>query len=177
MAHNEQRDFINYVKKIHSDKFNNVRVLDIGSLDINGNNRYAFNDYEYIGIDIGEGPNVDIVIRGHEYKDEKLFDVIISTECFEHDEFWDLTIKNGINLLKSNGLFIFTCATTGRLEHGTRKTSPSDSPFTSQLMNDYYMNLEEKDIRNKIDIEKFFSKYEFKTNQNPFDLYFWGIKR
>lgn len=177
MAHIEQKNFIKYVKNKYPDKFKNVRVLDIGSLDINGNNRFIFEDYEYIGLDIGVGPNVDIVCRGHEYNDEKLFDVIISTECFEHDEYWELTIKNAINLLKSNGLFLFTCATIGRPEHGTRRTSPNDSPFTSQIENDYYMNLEEKDIREKIDIDLFFSNYEFKTNKEPYDLYFWGIKK
>jgi hypothetical protein len=43
-------------------------VLDVGSLDINGNNRYLFDNCEYTGLDIGEGPNVDIVMPIHEYK-------------------------------------------------------------------------------------------------------------
>lgn len=178
MAHKEQQNFISSVRDKFPKKFNNVRVLDIGSLDINGNNRFIFTNYEYIGIDIGEGNNVDIVCRGHEFKDETGFDVVISTECFEHDEFWKLTIQNAVNLTKSDGIFLFSCATTARPEHGTRRTSPQDSPFTSQIENDYYMNLTEADIRSVIDVDIYFSQYEFFARDvPPNDLYFWGIKK
>ena len=119
-----------------------------------------------------------INMRSIFYNDEKLFDVIVSSECFEHDEFWELTIKKGIDLLKPDGIFLFTCATTGRPEHGTKRTSPSDSPFTSSLENDYYRNLEEKDIRQSINVDEIFSEYEFQSRLNwPQDLYFWGIKK
>ena len=92
--------FMTYVKDKFPKKFVNCRVLDIGSLDINENNRYLFTDYKYIGVDIGAGKNVDIVCRGHEFKDSEGFDIVISAECFEHDEFWKDTIKNCINLTK-----------------------------------------------------------------------------
>lgn len=177
MAHPEQAEFVKSIRDTFPEKFKGVRVLDIGSLDINGNNRFAFEDCEYIGIDIGMGRNVDIVSRGHEFKDDKGFDVVISTECFEHDEFWKLTIENAIKLTKPNGIFLFTCATTGRYEHGTRRTSPQDSPFTSQIENDYYMNLTENDIRSAIDMDSHFSIYQFLVNSQPHDLYFWGIKK
>lgn len=178
MAHKEQRQFLLSVKEQFPDRFQDCDVLDIGSLDINGNNRYLFSNYTYIGLDIGEGKNVDIVCRGHEYKSEKRFDIVISTECFEHDEFWDSTIKNAIKLTKNGGMFLFTCATTGRPEHGTRKTTPHSSPFTSKIENDYYKNLTEADIRSRIDIELYFSRFEFKSNilRFPQDLYFWGLK-
>ena len=52
MAHPEQRTFMTYVKEKFPEKFKNCRVLDIGSLDINGNNRYLFTDYTYVGVDI-----------------------------------------------------------------------------------------------------------------------------
>lgn len=178
MAHPEQASFMKYVRDKFPEKFNNVRVLDIGSLDINGNNRYLFSNYSYVGVDIGEGPNVDVVMRGHEYKDEVPYDIVISSECFEHDEFWDLTIQNAIDLTKPGGIFLFSCATTGRPEHGTRRTTPQDSPFTSKIENDYYMNITERDVRNKIKIEKQFDEFEFIARETwPQDLYFWGIKK
>jgi len=177
VSHKEQQDFLTYVRDKFPNMFENCRVLDIGSLDINGNNKYLFTNYEYIGLDIDEGSNVDVVCRGHEYKDDKLFDIVVSSECFEHDEFWEMTIKNGINLLKPNGMFLFTCATTGRPEHGTKRTSPSDSPFTSNLDNDYYRNLNEEDIRQSINVDGIFSEYEFQSRLSyPQDLYFWGVK-
>jgi cyclopropane fatty-acyl-phospholipid synthase-like methyltransferase len=103
------------------------------------------------------------------------YDVVISTECFEHDEHWQQTLKNVIkNLLSKGGLFLFSCAAPGRPEHGTKKTSPKDSPFT----NDYYRNLSEADIRSVLDCDKIFSNYKFKTRTEfPQDLYFYGIKK
>jgi hypothetical protein len=101
-------------------------------------------------------------------------DVVISTECLEHDKYWAITLQNICNnILKKGGLFIMTCATTGRAEHGTTRTSPKDSPFTT----DYYLNITEEDFRQAIDIDKTFTTFEFKTNTDPNDLYFWGIKK
>lgn len=176
MAHGEQQQFCLSVKDKFPEKFINVSVLDIGSLDINGNNRYLFDNFSYIGVDLGPGNNVDVICRGHEYNSDTLFDVVISTECFEHDEFYALTINNMYRLLKPNGLFLFTCATEGRAEHGTRRTSPSDAPFVAEL-GDYYKNLVENDIRQIIDCDSHFSAYEFSSRTSPCDLYFWGIKR
>lgn len=177
MAHPEQAVFCKSVKEKHPELFRDVDVLDIGSLDINGNNRYLFENYTYTGVDIGEGKNVDVVSKGHEFKPNKKYDVVISTECFEHDMYWRDTIQNCINLTKSGGLFIFTCATTGRQEHGTSRTTPQDSPFTHTEFNDYYRNLEEKDILEIDNFLDYFSEYEFSTNTNTKDLYFYGIKK
>jgi SAM-dependent methyltransferase len=180
MSHKEQQDFLTYVRDKFPTKFENCRVLDIGSLDINGNNRYLFTNYEYVGLDIGEGNNVDVVCRGHEYKNDKQFDVIVSSECFEHDEFWELTIKNGIDLLKPNGIFLFTCATTGRPEHGTLRTTPDNAPFLSNISEkwgNYYKNLTEDDIRSVINVNNIFTDFGFEYEPVTCDLYFWGIKK
>jgi SAM-dependent methyltransferase len=175
MAHREQREWCELVKYAHDEFFVGTNVLDIGSLDINGNNRYLFEQCNYTGIDIGEGKNVDVVCSGHLFKSDDLFDVVISTECFEHDEHWQQTLNNVINnLLKDGGLFLFSCAAPGRPEHGTKRTSPKDSPFT----NDYYRNLSESDIRSVLDCDAIFSNYKFKTRIDfPQDLYFYGIKK
>lgn len=174
MAHFEQIEWCNLVKVAHPEYFIGVTVLDIGSLDINGNNRYLFHQCDYTGIDIGDGANVDEVCSGHLYKSDKEFDIIISTECFEHDKHWVETIHNAIRLLKQGGMLLFTCATDGRPEHGTKRTSPKDSPFTT----DYYKNLTEADIRAKVDIDNIFTQYKFKARTTfPQDLYFYGIKK
>lgn len=176
MAHPQQQQFMESVRDRFPEKFKGVRVLDIGSLDINGNNRDLFTDYEYVGIDIGEGRNVDVVSRGHEYTDERGFEFVISSECFEHDEYWVLTFTNGVRLLKEGGMFLFSCAAPGRPEHGTKRTSPQDSPFTSQIENDYYRNLSEEDFQH-FPLDEWFTEYEFKTMNDPCDLYFFGIKK
>lgn len=181
MAHKEQRDFISYVKSLFPEFFKEKFVLDIGSLDINGSNLDFFDDCGYIGVDLSYGKNVDIVSKGHEVcLPDETFDVVISTETFEHDPYYPQTLKNMYRLLKKGGLLIFTCATTGRPEHGTTRTSPIDAPFiaynSDESMKDYYKNLTEEDIRAVLDVDNLFKKYEFKVNTESHDLYFYGIK-
>ena len=180
MAHKEQIQFCQKIKNKFPSFFENKKVLDVGSLDINGNNRYLFINSNYTGIDIGSGKNVDIVSKAHEYNaPDGEYDVVISTECFEHDMYYSKSIMNCIRLVKSGGLFLFTCATTGRPEHGTRRTRPEDAPLLSsnEEWSDYYKNLTEEDIEEIVLLEKYFSLHEFKINPISCDLYFYGIKK
>lgn len=180
MAHPEQKVFCSKVKELLPQFFSNKLVLDVGSLDINGNNRYLFEDCVFMGIDVGEGNNVDLVSKTHEFlMPDETYDVIISTECFEHDMYYDLSLENIVRLLKKDGLFLFTCATEGRPEHGTLRTSPADAPLLANFgeWSNYYKNLSESDIRKVINIENTFSSFAFEVNNNSHDLYFWGIKR
>jgi SAM-dependent methyltransferase len=180
--HDSQVNFCRTIREKFPLYFINQKVLDCGSLDINGSNRHLFINCQYLGIDIGAGRNVDVVTPIHLYKaKDNTYDTIISTECFEHDMFYKESLQNICRLLKPNGLFLFTCAGIGRPEHGTPRTTPKDSPFTTtsniEEWQTYYKNLEEKDIREAIDIEQIFVKHEFSTNKEPSDLYFWGIKK
>lgn len=179
MAHLQQQVFCRSVKAIFPEFFCEKLVIDIGSLDINGNNQEYFENCQFMGIDIAQGRNVDLVSKGHELQlPNESIDTIISTECFEHDQYYDQTIKNCYRMLKPGGLFVFTCATTGRPEHGTRRTTPQDAPFlqTDMEWSDYYKNLTEADVRAVLDVDKSFSVYEFSTNETSHDLYFYGIK-
>ena len=145
MAHVQQQEYCRSIQKKYESFFKNKYVLDIGSLDINGNNQEYFENCNYLGVDIAEGKNVDVTSKGHELGfPDGTFDVVISTECFEHDQYYDKTIKNIYRMLKPGGLFIFSCATTGRPEHGTRRTTPEqkyqviESNAISQIKNIYY---------------------------------------
>lgn len=179
MAHIQQQEFCKRVRDKFPDFFKNKFVLDIGSLDINGNNQEWFENCKYLGVDIAYGRNVDIVSKGHELGfPDNTFDIIISTECFEHDQYYDATIKNIYRMLKPGGLFLFTCATTGRAEHGTRRTTPEDAPLLQSDIewSDYYKNLTEDDIREVLNIESDFEKFQFAKNDISNDLYFYGFK-
>ena len=207
MAHDYQHEFVEYVKNNNEDFFSDKKVLEVGSLNINGSVRDLFNDCDYIGIDVGEGIGVDVVCSGHEYDaSDDTFDVTLSTECFEHNPYWAETFANMVRLTKSGGLVFFTCATTGRPEHGTTRTSPRCSPLTIKKGWDYYLNLEENDFRDIFEesFDEVFQTYEFHStvedNKTPFvvnliekykdqnfingypykfaaDLYFWGIMK
>ena len=181
MAHPQQQEYCLKIKAQHPKYFDNVNVLDVGSLDINGSNRYLFSGVftTYTGLDIAAGRNVTVVSKGHEWSaPDACYDIIISTECFEHDKYYPQTLTNIIRMLKPNGMFLFTCATTGRAEHGTIQSDVYSSPLTSQIPEwcSYYKNLTEDDIRQAIDVDKKFKKYQFETNPYSHDLYFFGIK-
>ena len=173
MSHPEQMRFVASLTRTFPWHFRNTNVVEVGSLDINGSVRQFF--YEptlYIGCDVGPGPGVDLVCPGHELPFSNKFDVAISCECFEHDKHWQKTFAKMVEMVKDNGLVIFSCATTGRPEHGTTKSNPQDAPHT----NDYYKNLTKEDFEACFDLKKLFSKHEFSVNEGSKDLYFWGQK-
>lgn len=176
MAHQEQGEYIAKIKQKFPSAFSNGRVLEIGSLNINGTVRDYFNAKEYIGVDVGEGVGVDVVTSGHEYDNKELFDCCISCECFEHNPYWKETFLNMVRLCKSGGLVVFTCATTGRPEHGTERTTPQDSPLTLAKGWHYYQNLTAEDFTKDIDFSALFSQWSFDDNERACDLYFYGIK-
>jgi hypothetical protein len=172
MSHQSQLDFVKSVKDMFPYSFKDAKVMEIGSLNINGTVRVFFEQCDYTGVDLSQGKDVDIVGRIHMLPlMSNSFDTVISCECFEHDKHWKETFAQMYNIAR--GLVIFSCATTGRPEHGTTRTSPADSPFT----NDYYRNLTEKDFREEFDFDAIFSKYQFSTCGRPEDLYFWGLKK
>ncbi|MBC8395172.1 MAG: methyltransferase domain-containing protein [Bacteroidetes bacterium] len=152
----------------------NKKVLEVGSQDINGNNNYLFENCDMLRVDLGAGPNVDLVCHGADLNHEdSSYDVIISTEAFEHDSRFEETLKNIIRLLKPSGFFVFTCASAGRGEHGTHNFSGGCSPHTL----DFYENRTEEDVRNILNLDEIFNQYEFKEDLTSHDLYFYGIKK
>ena len=178
MSHQSQLDFVAGIKARFPDYFTDKKVLEIGSLDINGSIRAFFDTTSYIGVDVGEGRGVDVVARGEDLVfPESYFDVVASCECFEHNPYWVETFVNMHRMAKPNGLVFMTCATTGRPEHGTTRTSPQDSPLTVTNGWEYYKNLTEQDFRKHIDIDSMFTEYEFVVGAPHPDLYFYGIKK
>lgn len=175
MSHTQQMSFISRTKAHFPECFDNCSVLEVGSLNINGTVRVFFtNNKSYLGVDLIEGKDVDRVIAGNELDNpDETYDTTISTECFEHDKHWKETFKNMYRMTRSGGMVIFTCASDGRHEHGTTRTTPGDSPAT----NDYYKNLNQKDFEEAFDIAEMFSKHWFEYNPETCDLYFWGVKK
>lgn len=179
--HIEAANFTKFVKKYLPLFFKNKIVLDVGGGDINGNNRYLFENCDLTVNDVCGGPNVNIICRTKDLPFEKeTYDTIISTECFEHDPEYRESFLKIYELLKPGGLFLFTCASTGRREHGTIKTTPYDSLGTISCQEDmmnYYYNLTEDDIYKIMDPSKIFKQWRFHYNPYSYDLYFYGIKK
>lgn len=170
--HRQVREFCEYVKAKFPDKFHHVRVVDIGSKNWNGDTRYLFTKSRYTGLDLCAGDGVDIVGPAHLAPIEsESCDVVISTECLEHDPHWILTLKHAGYWLMPGGLLLITCATEGRPEHAT-----TAHPGHGNVVSDYYHNLTEDDLRFALDPKGLFNAFEFKVDREHCDLYFWGIK-
>lgn len=176
--HSQQVEYVQHVKNIYPNNFVSSKVLEVGSLDINGSIRMLFNNCLYTGVDIGPGPGVDLVAEGQNLDFASgTYDTVISCECFEHNPFWVPTFANMHRIARRRGLIIMTCATTGREEHGTTNSVPWASPLTIGKGWGYYKNLTEDDFREKFDIDAMFDKYEFSVDEYHHDLFFWGIKK
>lgn len=115
------------------------RVLEIGSLDVNGSVRpfvELLKPAEYVGVDIVSGPGVDIVC---DVKDiagrfgQNGFDVVLSTEMLEHIRDWRGAVHAMKTVCKPGGVIIITTRSPGYPYHG--------HPFD-------FWRFEEKDLEN-----------------------------
>lgn len=174
MAHAAQFEFIERIREVFPSHFDGTRILEIGSLDINGSVRQFFKNCDYIGIDVAPGPGVDVVCDGQTY-DAEAFDVVVSCEAMEHNPHWAKTLCNMVRLCKSGGLVLMTCATSGRPEHGTSAAQPSDSPLTLSIGWDYYRNLTADDVLSA-GIARELGFCQFFTNWQSHDLYMLAMK-
>lgn len=174
MSHRQQLEFVASLQRAFPDYFRGRHVLEIGSLDINGTIRSYFTGCGYTGIDVGAGPGVDLVCQGQDYNAPPAScDVVISCEVMEHNPYWKETFENMVRLCRPAGLVIMTCASAGRPEHGTTRTTKSDAPLVEW---EYYRNLVARDFTASIAIREQFSVAEFMENWEVCDLYFAGFR-
>lgn len=83
-------------------------VLEIGSCDVNGSHRGLFNHCKYIGLDIEDGPNVDVVVNNPHHWieiDKSSIDVVICASVIEHTEYPWKVFQEIQRVLKPNGCF------------------------------------------------------------------------
>lgn len=92
-------------------------IVDIGSLNVNGTIKTALPDgHKYLGVDMMEGDNVDIVVDDPYILpfEDNTIDVIVSTSCFEHCEFFWVLFLEISRVLKPGGLFYLNAPSNGR---------------------------------------------------------------
>ncbi len=177
MSHPEQLAFFEAVARRNRDLIQGAKVLEIGSYDVNGSIGKVFAGAdEYVGVDLVEGPGVDHVGFGHEVDHpDATYDLTVSGECFEHDPHWRETFENMVRMTKPGGMVVFTCASHGRPEHGTRRSDATDSPGTQAEGMDYYRNLTAADF-DALPLGEWFAPSRFWFMPTTFDLYFAGIR-
>jgi SAM-dependent methyltransferase len=83
-----------------------LKVLDVGSYDVNGCLRPLFEAHDYTGCDQVPGPNVDVVQPGPYALPfpDGAFDVLVSANCLEHcPRPWQLVLEMD-RVLRPGGL-------------------------------------------------------------------------
>jgi predicted SAM-dependent methyltransferase len=87
------------------------RVLELGSLNVNGTIRPAFvGTDEYVGLDQRPGDGVDLVMNAHDVEPwtRGRFDCVVASSFFEHDDrFWE-TLQAVRRVLRPGGWFVLT---------------------------------------------------------------------
>lgn len=107
-----------YVAKVVAEFGLTGDVLDLGGRDVNGSVRELFNPDRYVTVDIVAAPSVDIVADAADLDLDELFDVAISTECFEHTPSGPEIVATAYRHLRPGGIFVATMAGPGRAPHG-----------------------------------------------------------
>ena len=122
--HKSSHSKMEWFKDNYLDTQTNLKILDVGSLDIQGGYNYSdiFNEpnWEYTGLDYVDGDNVDIVVTDiynwFEVEAET-YDVVISGQLFEHLEFFWLTMSQIEKVLKPGG-YVCIIAPSDGPKHG-----------------------------------------------------------
>lgn len=104
-----------YLKEYEAE---NLKIIDIGSQDVNGSYRNLFNKtgWKYTGADVVAGKNVDIVINDmYNWKEIKSnsYDIVISGQTLEHVEFFWITMSEIHRILKQNGMACIIAPSSG----------------------------------------------------------------
>jgi SAM-dependent methyltransferase len=177
MAHSQQAEFFTAVRDHYPRHFSSAIVLEVGSLDINGSVRGLFTACRYVGVDLQLGPGVDLACQGQllEFPSGH-FDTAISAECLEHNPFWRETVANMLRMTRPGGMVLISCATTGRVEHGTSRSDPDASPFTSAAKWEYYRNLTAADLESSLNLDGWLADWGSWVNYISRDLYFVGLR-
>jgi SAM-dependent methyltransferase len=91
-------------------------VVDIGSQNVNGSlKKLVPRGSRYIGIDFVAGPGVDLVLDDPYLLpfESASVDVVVSSSCFEHVEFFWLMFNEILRVLKPDGLFYLNAPSNG----------------------------------------------------------------
>lgn len=97
-----------------------VKIVEIGSQNVNGSIRESFGpENTYIGVDFAVAAGVDIVLDDPYTLpfQENEIDIVVSSSCYEHSEFFWLSFLEVIRVLRPGGLFYLNVPSNGPV-HG-----------------------------------------------------------
>lgn len=93
-------------------------VLEIGSYNVNGTARDAIRHASWLGVDMREGPGVDLVADASALPLEYgAYDCVVIAECLEHCEDWRAVLSEGWRCLRIGGTLAVTTPAPGFPRH------------------------------------------------------------
>lgn len=94
-------------------------AVEFGSLDVNGSARRHFPGYNFYGIDLRAGDNVDEVCDARDFDGGEGYDLVLCTEMLEHTPRpWEI-IDAARKALRPGGVLVLTAAAPDRTPHCT----------------------------------------------------------
>lgn len=120
--HKTSYDHMSRLVNKYLDRNECLKVIDIGSYQYEGQKSYRElidgPRWSYAGVDISKGPNVDVIMQSAyalPFGDDSV-DLIVCGQVFEHVEFFWLTWKEMVRILKPGGR-IFLIAPSRGFDH------------------------------------------------------------
>jgi SAM-dependent methyltransferase len=145
-----------------------ARVVEVGSRDINGEIRSLIDAGTYIGIDLEDGPGVDVVADCRFWEPPWKASLVVCAEVLEHAGDPRAVVDACISYLRPGGRLVITCAGPGREPHSGHDGGPVDP-------DEHYANVDPDDLEKWLaeDLEAVRVRY----NGIAHDCYATGIKR
>jgi len=140
-----------------------LRVIEIGSRDLNGTVRPHFPAANWIGLDLNPGPCVDVVCDALDYVPANPVDLVICCEVFEHTPNWGAIIAHAATWIVSGGRMLITAAGPGREPH-------SAADGGALRPGEHYENLTEDRLAEELHFAGF-EEIETSGNQHWRDVY------
>jgi hypothetical protein len=121
-------------------------VIELGSRHVPGAWPYSgpvrplFMARSYLGVDVREGPNVDVVANAAVWRPDNPVDTVICAETLEHTDEAAGICHTAWEMLADDGAFVVTTAGVGRAPHSAVDGGPLRD-------GEFYRNVTEDDLR------------------------------
>jgi hypothetical protein len=148
-----------------------VSLLSLGGRDVNGNCDSLFPKAAITVLDIRPGDGVDIVADAATWDPgDQRWDVVLSTECFEHTASWRAICRTAYAACAPGGRLIVTTAAPGRAPH-----SAVDGAFRL-LPGEHYANIRPAELE-RVLVEAGWADVVVDVQPSPADVRAVAAKR
>lgn len=142
-------------------------VYEIGSRNVNGSVRQLFPTVaDYHGIDLSDGPDVDVVANAETYVPPLVPKTVVCCEVFEHAPNAEQIVHQIATVLAPGGRVMLTMAGPCRMPH-------SGIDGRQLLAGEFYRNVTPADLRSWL---RDFTEVEVVENIDTADLYATAVK-